>query len=112
MTVKKSAAEAVEPTADEMPGPPAVEARLAAFADELERGDHRAVPGTLDGVLLRRGRPATAAAGRGKSPVRTVRLPRDLDDRLAEYADEAASTPSEVLRQAVIEYMDRHPLGA
>lgn len=88
------------------------EDRLSRMADDVERGDYRPVPGTLDGPLLRMGRPAASEAGRGKSPVRTVRLPRHLDERLTKYADSAGSTPSDVLRQAVVEYMDRHPLEA
>lgn len=90
----------------------AAEDRYEALADAVERGEFTPVPGTLSGPLLKMGRPAAAAARRGKSPVRTLRLPHELDERLTEYAGAADSTPSDVLRQAVVEYMDRHPLGA
>lgn len=86
--------------------------RYEAMADAVEAGEFRPVPGTLSGPLLKMGRPAADEAGRGKSPVRTVRLPHELDAQLAAYADGAHSTPSDVMRQAVAEYLDRHPLGA
>lgn len=90
----------------------AAEDRYEALADAVEAGEFTPVPGTLSGALLKMGRPAADAARRGKSPVRTLRLPHELDERLTEYATGADSTPSDVLRQAVVEYMDRHPLGA
>ncbi|GAA4393495.1 CopG family transcriptional regulator [Tsukamurella soli] len=52
----------------------------------------------------------TRRLGRGRSPARTVRLPDAIDHRLAEYADDAGTTPSDILRRAVVEYMNRHPI--
>lgn len=44
--------------------------------------------------------------GSGRSPVRQVRLPRDLDDALLVRAAGERSTPSEVLRRALRAYLD------
>ncbi|MFF1555776.1 hypothetical protein ACFVX3_32670 [Rhodococcus erythropolis] len=85
---------------------------MSRLADDAEHSHCQPAPGAVGEPLLRRGRPAGAEAGRGRSPIRAVRLPQDLDERLTEYAHSADSTPSDVLRQAVVEYMDRHPLDA
>ena len=67
-------------------------------------------------VLVVGAGPAGLAAAREAGAVEAshvlLRLPHELDARLTEYATGADSTPSDVLRQAVVEYMDRHPLGA
>ncbi|MGW4633367.1 CopG family ribbon-helix-helix protein [Nocardia sp. NPDC004415] len=82
-----------------------------AMAAEFENGDYAVVGPIEVGPELLMGRPAGGSRG-GKSPVRTVRLPAELDARLTAYADEAETTPSDVLRRAVVEYLARHPLGA
>lgn len=51
------------------------------------------------------GRPALDG-GRGKSPVRQVRLPRDLDALLVERATAENRTPSEVVREAIAAYVN------
>ncbi|MET9212219.1 MULTISPECIES: CopG family ribbon-helix-helix protein [unclassified Nocardia] len=82
-----------------------------AMAAEFEHGDYAVVGPIEAGPELTMGRPIGGARG-GKSPVRTVRLPAELDARLAAYADQAETTPSDVLRRAVAEYLARHPLSA
>ncbi len=83
----------------------------AEMSRRVESGEF-AVSGPLElGSTLRMGRPV-GGKRRGKSPSRTVRLPSDLDGRLAAYADETHTTPSEVVRRAVDEYLSRHPQGA
>lgn len=46
-----------------------------------------------------------------KSPVRQVRLPRALDADLIAYAESIHRKPSEVLREALIEYLASHKLA-
>ncbi len=83
----------------------------AELAADFENGDYAVVGPVEVGPGLSLGRPA-GAERRGNSPVRTVRLPTELDERLAAYAAETETTPSDVLRRAVAEYLARHPLSA
>ncbi|GAA4387838.1 hypothetical protein [Tsukamurella soli] len=53
------------------------------------------------------GRPA-GGERRGQSPVRTFRLPTDMDCRLVDTARSEGTTPSELVRKAVAEYLIRH----
>lgn len=46
-----------------------------------------------------------------KSPVRQVRLPRALDADLMAYAESVHRKPSEVMREALIEYLTSHRLA-
>jgi hypothetical protein len=46
-----------------------------------------------------------------KSPVRQVRLPRALDADLIAYAESIHRKPSEVMREALIEYLESHRLA-
>lgn len=57
-------------------------------------------------TVLRKGRPA--GMRKGKTPGQSVRLPETLRERLAAQAEREAATPSEVIRRAVSEYLDRH----
>lgn len=59
------------------------------------------------------GRPSIdpEAAPGEKSPVRQVRLPRALDADLIAYAESIHRKPSEVLREALIEYLACHKLA-
>lgn len=82
-----------------------------AMAAEFQSGDYAVVGPIEVGPELAMGRPVGGARG-GSSPVRTVRLPAELDARLAAYAEEAETTPSDILRRAVVEYLARHPLSA
>jgi hypothetical protein len=56
-----------------------------------------------------RGRPTlTGTTGTGRSRSRQVRLPADLDQRLTAYTSRAHLKPSEVMREAIASYLDRH----
>ncbi|MFD6389279.1 ribbon-helix-helix protein, CopG family [Nocardia sp. NPDC055029] len=81
------------------------------MAAEFENGDYAVVGPIEVGPELVMGRPVGGTRG-GNSPVRTVRLPAELDARLAAYADAAETTPSDILRRAVAEYLASHPLSA
>jgi len=45
--------------------------------------------------------------GEGKSPIRQVRLPRDLDELLIERAEAEHRKPSEVVREALYAYLGK-----
>ena len=60
---------------------------------------------------LQMGRPV-GGRRRGSSPTRTVRMSVELDLRLEAYAEAANTSPSEVVRRALDEYLNRHPTGA
>lgn len=57
-------------------------------------------------TVLRKGRPA--GMRKGKTPGQSVRLPEALRERLVTQAEREAATPSEVIRRAISEYLDRH----
>ena len=59
------------------------------------------------------GRPSlTPSAPRGhRSPVRSLRLPRDLSLRLDAQAAAEGRRPSDVMRDALTEYLDGHRAG-
>jgi hypothetical protein len=81
-----------------LPADPAQDSPLEAFTrNELE-------------VTSRgRGRPTlTGTTGTGRSRARQVRLPTDLDQRLTDYTSLAHLKPSEVMREAIASYLDRH----
>ncbi|QDO88725.1 hypothetical protein FNH13_10650 [Ornithinimicrobium ciconiae] len=66
--------------------------------------------------VLRRagGRPAldpTATPG-AHSPRRQVRLPQELSDQVDELATRTATRPASIMRQAIQDYVDRHPSPA
>lgn len=63
-----------------------------------------------DRTMRMAGRPALGsrrATGEGRSPRRQVRLPRELNDELDRFARRTDTTPSEVIRDAVGEYIGR-----
>lgn len=63
-----------------------------------------------DRTLHMAGRPSLdsrRATGEGRSPRRQVRLPRAMNDELDSFARKTDTTPSEVIRDAVGEYLDR-----
>ncbi len=49
----------------------------------------------------------THAQGTGRSPRRQVRLPPDLNDRLDRYARAHGGNASEIIRDALGDYLDR-----
>jgi anti-sigma factor RsiW len=79
--------------------------------------DYAANPPTADEVLaaeinpafLRKGRPAKGTAAAGKTPGLTVRLPDAIRVELTLRAKAEGSSPSELIRRAVVEYFGNHP---
>lgn len=47
----------------------------------------------------------TPGAGAGRAPARQVRLPKQLDDQLAEYSTAHSTTRSAVIREALTAYL-------
>jgi hypothetical protein len=83
----------------------------AAMSRAVESGEY-AAGGPLElGASLQMGRPA-GGQRRGVSPTRTVRLSTELDMRLEAYVSASHTTPSEVLRKALDEYLKRHSVGS
>lgn len=82
------------------------------WADAFEAGDYRATPievPRVDTPRIRRGRPSKGALA-GASPSRQVRLPQDISDQVDALADRWRVPSSEVMRAAIIEYVQRHPV--
>lgn len=78
----------------------------AEMSRAVETGDYT-VAGPLEmGATLRMGRPV-GESRRGSSPTRTIRLPAELNNRLDTYASAEHTTPSEVMRRALDEYLGR-----
>lgn len=67
-------------------------------------------PDTHAHAQFRRGRPTLGhnrPQGTGRSPRRSARLPEDLNRRLDAYLAAQGRNPSEVIRDALTEYLDR-----
>lgn len=78
----------------------------AEMSRAVESGDYT-VAGPLEmGSTLRMGRPV-GESRRGSSPTRTIRLPAELNRRLDAYTAAEHTTPSEVMRRALDEYLGR-----
>lgn len=78
----------------------------AELSRAVESGDYT-VAGPLEmGSTLRMGRPV-GESRRGSSPTRTIRLPAQLNTRLDAYVSAEHTTPSEVMRRALDEYLGR-----
>lgn len=78
----------------------------AEMSRAVESGDY-AVAGPLEmGTTLRMGRPI-GESRRGSSPTRTIRLSAELNTRLDAYVSAEHTTPSEVMRRALDEYLGR-----
>jgi hypothetical protein len=75
------------------------DAEVQRLADEAERGYD------VDALLARRGKRGRPALGSGPAGVESVRLDPELRDRLAERAKADGTTPSEVIRQALRDYL-------
>ncbi|QDQ98373.1 CopG family transcriptional regulator [Tomitella fengzijianii] len=83
-------------------------ADFEAMSAAVERGDYQ-VGGEIEfHVELARGRPPGERMRGRNSPARSVRLPAELDRRLAAFAEDRCITPSEVVRAAVADYLVRH----
>jgi uncharacterized protein (DUF4415 family) len=80
-------------------GKPITDAEVQRLADEAERGYD------VDAVIARRGRRGRPALGSAPSSVESVRLDPELRDQLAERARVDGTTTSEVIRQALRDYL-------
>lgn len=69
-------------------------------------------PIEVNPVYLRTGRPAKGARTAGRTPVMAVRLPsvirHEVDNRVKAGGADSAS---ELIRQALVEYFDNHPVA-
>jgi hypothetical protein len=80
-------------------GKPITDADVQRLADEAERGYD------VDAVISRRGRRGRPALGSAPSTVESVRLDPELRDQLTERARVDGTTTSEVIRQALRNYL-------
>lgn len=80
----------------------------AAMSADVEAGEYT-VSGPVEmGRTLRMGRPVGGGPRRGPSKPRSVRLSAEMDGRLLALAAEEGVEPSEMLRRALVEYVERH----
>lgn len=96
---------------DEFDIPDTAEVRESDHSEEAGRPLLEAAMGkeALDEAIGRGGRPGLdGTAGNGPSPKRQVRLTRDLDARLTEFVTVVHRDRSEVMREALGEYLERH----
>lgn len=96
---------------DEFDIPDTAEVRENDHRDEAGRPLLETVMGkeALDQAIGRGGRPGLdGTAGNGPSPKRQVRLTRDLDARLNEFLSVEHRDRSDVMREALGEYLERH----
>lgn len=83
-----------------------------AMSDAFQAGEWRPVgepvvgPGAF--VKLKEGRPAGRREAGGNTPTTSVRLPQDIRDALDAQATEERVKPAEIIRRALVEYLERH----
>jgi uncharacterized protein (DUF4415 family) len=75
------------------------DADVERLADEAEHGYD------VDALVARRGKRGRPALGSGPASVESVRLDPELRDRLAERAEADGTTASEIIRQALRDYL-------
>ncbi len=80
-------------------GKPITDTDVQRLADEADRGYD------VDALIARRGRRGRPALGSAPSSVESVRLDPELRDRLAKRARVDGTTTSEVIRQALRDYL-------
>lgn len=80
-------------------GRPITDADVQRLADEAERGYDVAA------LIARRNKRGRPALGSGPSSVESVRLEPELRDQLTARAQADGTTPSEVIRQALRDYL-------
>jgi uncharacterized protein (DUF4415 family) len=78
---------------------PITDAEMQRLADEAERGYD------ADALIARRGKRGRPALGSAPASVESVRLDPELRDQLTERAKTDGTTPSEVIRQALRDYL-------
>lgn len=82
-------------------GRPITDADVKRLADEAEHGYD------VDALIARRGKRGRPALGSAPASVESVRLEPELRDQLTARAQADGTTPSEVIRQALRDYL--HP---
>jgi uncharacterized protein (DUF4415 family) len=80
-------------------GRPITDAEARRLADEAERGYD------VDALVARRGKRGRPALGSAPASVESVRLDPELRDQLAQRAKADGTTPSEIIRQALRDYL-------
>jgi Ribbon-helix-helix protein, copG family len=80
-------------------GRPVTDADVQRLAEEAERGYD------VDALIARRNKRGRPALGSAPASVESVRLDPELRDQLAARARADATTPSEVIRQALHRYL-------
>jgi uncharacterized protein (DUF4415 family) len=80
-------------------GRPVTDADVQRLAEEAEHGYD------VDAVIARRNKRGRPALGSAPASVESVRLDPELRDRLAARAQADGTTPSEVIRQALRDYL-------
>lgn len=87
-------------------------AMAQSYEDNPPRRDEMVGDPYVAPSALRMGRPRGGGEPRGASPTRALRLPTHLDEALEERASNTGSTVSELMREAVTEYLDRHGVNS
>jgi hypothetical protein len=88
--------------------------RSAKDHEEMSRavdaGDYT-VSGPIElGATLRMGRPTKGTPAAGKTPPLTIRLPEPIRAEVEHRVESGESaSASELVRRAVVEYLERHP---
>ncbi|AER47742.1 hypothetical protein DORI_93 [Mycobacterium phage Dori] len=98
-------------TTKRKPTPADYEDMARSYADEPPRADEaiRIEPGP---AALRMGRPTRDTESAGKTPALPVRLPASIRDVMKQYVQAGTvSSESELVRTALIEYFEHHPVG-
>ncbi|GAA1482406.1 hypothetical protein GCM10009624_28460 [Gordonia sinesedis] len=89
------------------------DAEYAAMSDDYIENppadDEVAGEIAVNPAVLRTGRPRGASQAKGRTPTTSVRLPEELRKALARRARIENAADSEVIRRAVVEYLERHP---
>ncbi len=93
------------------------EAHFQHLADEAERAispghtRRRGAQAAAHGLslLTKVGRPRLGTMPAGPSPVWQTRLPEELSDQATALAQATGQTKSELLREAITEYLASHP---
>lgn len=68
-------------------------------------------PIEINPAYLRTGRPAKNTPTTGRTPVMTIRLPDTIRDEVkTRVAAGQAQSEAELIRQALVEYFDNHPV--
>ncbi|MCH9734092.1 MAG: ribbon-helix-helix domain-containing protein [Actinomycetia bacterium] len=79
-----------------------------SYEDEPPRRDEMVGEPYVAASAMQVGRPRGGGEPRGASPARAVRLPAEVDEALADQAARDGVSVSEAMRDAVVEYLDRH----